>query len=186
MKPIGTAFISACAFCGALWQVAAWADCDATARRSTPTAHFQFLDGGASVLDKTTGLEWRRCPEGMAFKAGASAGHRKDHCTGTASQVSPTAAKMLPRMVNAGKLGGKADWRIPTLEELQSIVEKACQLPAVNPTVFPDTPVTWFRTRDSKKLASGGEAWGIGFGMGGYYVGMNTYAAVRLVRAGKR
>lgn len=180
MKSIGMIFTAAC---GALWLPAlALADCDAHAKQSTPTVQFKFVDGGASVLDTKTGLEWRRCPEGMTFTAGAAADHTQDHCTGSASQVSPTAATMLPRMVNAGKLGGKTDWRIPTLDELGSIVEDACQTPAINPTVFPDTPVTWFRTRDTKTLPSGGTVWGIGFGMGGYYVGMNSYGAVRLVR----
>jgi|GEM_PF-2879401 len=174
------------AICGALALPAiALADCDAAAKRSTPTADFEFRDGGASVLDKKAGLEWRRCPEGMRFAASPSGDHRQDHCTGTASQVSPSAAPMLLAAANAAKLGGKTDWRLPTLDELFSIVESACQLPAVNPEVFPDTPVTWFRTRDSNTLPTGGQVWGISFGMGGYYVGMNTSSAVRLVRGGK-
>jgi hypothetical protein len=71
------------------------------------------------------------------------------------------------------------------MDELASMVEDTCQIPAINTTVFPDTPVTWFWAAAPKDLPGGGKAWGIGFGAAGYYVGRNDYGAARLVRGGR-
>ena len=169
--------------CSSIWAADALADCDAKAKQSTPTTQFKFLSGGISVLDTKTGLEWQRCPEGMMFAAGKAVDRSLDSCMGTASTFNPTTIKMAAGKVNSSSgLDGQHDWRVPTMDELSSIVESACQIPAINPTVFPGTPVTWFWALQAKSLPSGGQAWGIGFGMGGYYVGNNNYGAVRLVR----
>ncbi len=170
--------------CAQMLVVDAHAACDDKIKRSTPDADFVFLTGGAVVQHKKTGLAWQRCPEGMTFVVRASAGHSRDTCRGTASTFTQEGARQLQARANAGTgRDGFTDWRIPGMEELASIVEDACQVPAVNARVFPDTPVTWFWADAPVVLPGGsGSAWGIGFGAGGYYVGQHGHGAVRLVR----
>jgi hypothetical protein len=60
---------------------------------------------------------------------------------------------------NAGGLAGQADWRIPNIKELGSIVEYQCHNPAINLAAFPDTPSAtyWSATpdpRDSRQARS--------------------------------
>lgn len=183
MKQIRGVLPAVLFLCAQLPLAAAYADCDAGAKRSTPSAGFDYLAGGAVVRGRGTGLEWQRCSEGMTFVAGKAADRSGDTCSGSAGAFNQDAATQIAAKVNAGAgRDGKKDWRLPTLDELSSIVEDACQMPAINPEVFPDTPVTWFWAATPKILPSGGTAWGVGFGMGGYYVGNNHYGAVRLVR----
>lgn len=161
----------------------AYADCDDNAKHSTPSADFEFLAHGATVRHTKTGLEWQRCPAGMEFTPGKAADHAQDACTGTAGIYTLERARQYLAKVNAGAgLDGKSDWRLPTMDELASIVEDACMAPAINTTVFPDTPVTWFWASAPKPLPAGGNALGIGFGAGGYYLGRDDNGAVRLVR----
>lgn len=171
-----------------LFWVDAHAACDDNAKRSTPTTDFEFLAHGAIVRHKKTGLEWQRCPEGMTFVAGTAVDHSQDTCRGSALAFTLENARQQQAKVNAGAgRDGQTDWRLPTMEELASIVEGACQIPAVNSVAFPDTPVTWFWAVSPKILSAGSaNAWGIGFGAGGYYVGRNDNGAVRLVRGTAR
>ncbi|MCR4301592.1 MAG: DUF1566 domain-containing protein [Sulfuricaulis sp.] len=173
--------------CVQLFWVNAHAACDASVKRSTPNTDFEFLARGAAVRHNKTGLVWQRCPEGMTFITGAAADHSRDTCGGMVSTFTLEGAKQLQAKVNAGAgREGATDWRIPAMEELVSIVEEACQVPAINTAVFPNTPVTWFWAASPKALPAGsGQAWGIGFGAGGYYTGRNDHGAVRLVHGAR-
>lgn len=169
--------------CAPMFLVDAHAECDAGIKRSTPNTDFKFMSRGMIVLHKKTGLEWQRCPEGMVLIASAAADHSRDACSGTASAFNLEGAGQHQAKVNAGEgRDGSKDWRLPAMDELASIVEDACQIPAINSMVFPDTPVTWFWAASPNS----GKAWGIGFGAGGYYVGRNDNGAVRLVRGPHR
>ncbi|MBS4095686.1 MAG: DUF1566 domain-containing protein [Sulfuricella sp.] len=85
---------------------------------TTPSADFTD-NGEGTVTHKTTGLVWKRCPEGQSFVASA--------CTGSAKAVTWQDAKSLA-----------ADgWRLPSIAELLSIVEREAQDPAINSAIFP-------------------------------------------------
>jgi len=98
-------------------------------RRSEPTAHVRCVRGGSpgvvprytisanEVTDRNTRLVWQRqvASEPLSF---ATANILCDEST----------------------QGGHADWRLPTLKEIQTIVEERFATPMIDPAVFPDTP----------------------------------------------
>jgi hypothetical protein len=87
--------------------------------------------------------------------------------------------------VNATNLCGHNDWRLPTADELQSIVDYGGSSPAIDPIAFPATPSSWFWS--ASPYVSGSDfAWYAVFGDGGVDGNSryNTYY-VRLVRAGQ-
>ena len=90
--------------------------------------------------------------------------------------------------VNAGAgLCGATDWRMPTQNELMSIVDYGRVNPAIDPTYFPNTPAShfWSASADASSSLSS-FAWHVYFGNGNAF-GYFKYAPdqVRLVRAGQ-
>ncbi len=78
-------------------------------------------------------------------------------------------------------LGGQSDWRVPTLTELQTLVDESLQDPASDPT-FPDTPNDYVWT-SSVYVPDNSQAWVVRFSDGytWYYV-LSDVHSVRCVR----
>jgi hypothetical protein len=95
-----------------------------------------------------------------------------------------TDAEGLIQAVNAEKLCGKTDWRLPSLEELRGLVDYGIALPGptIDTTFFPNTRsgAYWSGSGDGKKLH---EAWAVFFSDGEVYnPDRGNRYAVRLVR----
>lgn len=149
----------------------------ALAASTTPTS--DFIDNGdGTVLHKTTGLTWKRCSEGQTW---------------TGAVCSGTAQKYLWSQANALTSGG---WRLPTIAELVTIVERDNLNPALNTTIFPSTPDVFWSV--SAAVGVSEYAWGVHFGAGiektyrtenSYYyyddTSVKVVASVRLVRGGQ-
>ena len=128
---------------------------------------------GQEVTDTRTGLIWRRCAEGMAFKGNT--------CTGNPTAYSHEAA--LQRATREATRTG-LDWRLPNVKELSSLVDRSRSGPAIDSKAFPATPSEWFWS-SSPYVGNASSAWFVYFGDGN--VGSNyrgSYLAVRLVRGG--
>ncbi len=87
----------------------------------TPPQRFEIR--GETAVDRTTGLEWRRCSLGLRWSEG--------RCSGEAVHLGLEAARSAARAEGDG-------WRLPTAQELDGILETACTQPAIDPEVFPD------------------------------------------------
>lgn len=154
--------------------------CPAHLAPTTPDAHFQDAGPGL-VLHQPTGLIWKRCSEGQTWDPAEKT------CQGEPQKFRWEDAQAHIQALNAqadpASRLGHTDWRMPTLRELQSIVEYACRAPAINLQQFPKTggwlywsatPVTGF-TR---------YAWGVYFEQGNtYWYSQRLNQRMRLVRS---
>jgi hypothetical protein len=112
-----------------------------------------------TVLDNDTGLIWQR----NVHTTSIIWDNAKQYC----SDLS---------------LGGSNDWRLPTIHELQTIMDVRLYNPAIDPAAFPNTPPEQFWS-SSLYAGNPGSAWFahfIGFDVATASVG-NSYR-VRCVR----
>jgi len=117
---------------------------------TSPDSSFIIHNDG-TVTQKTTGLMWMRCDLGQKWD-GAS-------CTEAASFFTWNEAL---NKADLEKFAGYTDWRLPNKNELESIVEERCVLPAVNTGVFPATP-TEFHWTSTPYVGLGTGVWSVGF-----------------------
>jgi hypothetical protein len=102
--------------------------CNTGVLQTTPDERFA-IHGDGTVTDMQTGLMWKRCSEGQS---GMDCENGSTINTFDWQQALDQAA--------AATDAGYQDWRLPNIKELESIVEARCYDPAVNLTVFPNTP----------------------------------------------
>jgi hypothetical protein len=141
---------------------------------TTPTADFT-VHGDGTVTHKRTGLMWKQCVEGASGV---------DCASGTVSTFTWQAAL---QHAEQHSFAGYADWRLPNVKELSSIVERSCYDPAINLSVFPNDSIREFLS--GSPFASDAEiAWIIDLeygGAGGHYRSIDSRFGVRLVRGGQ-
>ena len=140
---------------------------------TTPTNRFTVNNNG-TVSDTQTGLMWKTCSEGQ----------NGTDCSGgsAATYTWKLALQQAQTINNGGGFAGYSDWRVPNVKELVSITEKQCTEPAINLTVFPNTPSVWFWS--SSPGAYGSDvAWHVSFSYGySSYNSKDGGYSVRLVR----
>lgn len=140
------------------------------------TPHYT-VNGDGTVTDTKTGLMWKQCPEGISGK---------DCATGKADKFKWQYALDKAKAINDGEgYAGHKDWRVPTIEELMSIINTNVKDPTIDSAAFPNTPfdaIYWSSTLtdDSQNVACAGfsigkRLWTFKFDM----------AYLRLVRGGE-
>ncbi len=146
--------------------------CRSDIAASTKSSRFT-VHGDGTVADSLTGLTWKRCSEG---RSGNSCEN------GTAVTLDWEGAQ---KTAASSTFAGKKDWRLPTMGELDSIVEYQCTMPAVNATVFPATPAANFWSA-SPYAGYANAAWNLNFNDGVHdSCSKNFQLYLRLVRGGK-
>ena len=140
----------------------AYAYCNPSIPKSTPTNRFTILNGGSEVKDNATGLIWQRCSIGQTWNING--------CGAEAKKLTWHEA-----LKEAHALGN--GYRLPNIRELTSIVEVSCY-PTINTTIFPNTVSDFYWS--SSPYANGSfYTWGVNFYGGrtggnytvdGYYV----------------
>lgn len=143
-------------------------------RPSNPTGAYGI--GLGVIIDSRSGLMWDLCSWGQSGPNCA---------TNTASEITWQQALMVPAAANTSLYRGYADWRLPNIKELRSLIESCSRNPATNDTVFPATPA-WYFWSNSASTLNADYAWGVHFGGGQatLLVRSDVYH-VRLVRAGR-
>ncbi len=132
-----------------------------------------YIDqGNGTVTHTPTSLVWQRCAVGQTWTGST--------CSGTASTFTGDAAKVL-----TSTFAGQTDWRVPTEEELLSLVDYSRYSPAINPTLFPNTSASYFWSA-SADAYSFSYAWSVRFDDGSAWNSDKSHAyQVRFVRAGQ-
>ncbi len=116
-------------------------ECRPTAS-STPLSKFRIDAFKGVVTDKRTGLMWQRCSLGQTWN------QQKKNCEGRPSSWAFEKALI---EVDQNRWGGYSNWRLPTVKELKSLVDKRCQNPAINLSLFPNSTSRWYWTKYSGK-----------------------------------
>lgn len=160
-----------------------------SSRESSSSTSGQYrINGDGTVTDTKTGLMWKRCSEGQSG----------DTCSGEAAKYKWDDA--MSKFRSGVSFAGYSDWRMPTREELRTLVycsngtpqetawDKRCgkdgeyQYPTINQTAFPNTRSFYWSS--TEKDAS--YAWLVDFYGGyGYWNYRVDDDAVRLVRSGQ-
>ncbi len=128
-----------------------------------------------TVTHAITGLTWKRCAEGQSWDGNSKS------CTGNAFTF--TFEQTKPLMSN---FAGKSDWRLPTIAELKTIVEREKLNPTIHSAAFPNTSshLFWSSSVPASELIG---AWVVDFFYGGNFAGNKDTKSsqVRLVRSGR-
>lgn len=109
------------------------------------------------------GLTWRRCVEGTSWN--------NNRCEGTPTQFKYSEAVAWASAMNAnGTYGGYRDWRVPTLMELQTLLQlngdPPPYLPATEFETIHNPPVDWARPFWTSTTSGDLTYWGVDFGLG--------------------
>lgn len=141
--------------------------------RGCSNTNSEFIDNkDGTITDVKTNLTWQRCSIGQSWNALSST------CNGIALTFNNADSIKLK-----SNIAGKNDWRLPTIEELQSIVDYEKYIPALNTSIFPNTPSDNGYWSSSSRAENSDEGWHLHFDHG-YFVTTKKFNKeyVRLVR----
>lgn len=149
-----------------------------------PFPRFKVSNG--TVYDEKSGLMWKQCHEG---RTGPQCSEPSIPGFST-NMTSPSEFANWLSIVNdkPDTLGaGFTDWRIPTVKELASLVDRCIEsptAPAINISVFPESkPIKYISS--TAKANHSNSYWYVDFAGGAVAFGPPNYQYLRLVRAGQ-
>lgn len=144
---------------------------------SSPTERFTD-NGDGTVTDTASGLMWMRCALGQDWTGGT--------CNGDAQRYAWASTQPAADAVNASGEHFFSDWRVPGLRDLAMIVERECQNPRINLTVFPNTASAFFWTQSTPEQGAEDRAYALSFGPEGVEAHAKTLSHhLRLVRTAR-
>ena len=96
-------------------------------------------NGDGTISDAQTGLMWSKCSYGQPYD-GTDTDNDGLICDGSPAFDNWQQAFAWAEDSNANVDYGYSDWRLPNIKELSSIVDFGSTRPAINQSVFPNTP----------------------------------------------
>jgi len=163
LKYVSNPSLVAAAMC-LVFALPAAAQTGAGAAEPTPTQLRQF-----TIRDSEHNLEWLRCSAGQVWNGYTCIGNPRMLSLKEAEQ----AVLLAQRELGAG-------WRLPTVDELRTLVCKKCEPPKIDTRLYPNTAAAPYWT-GSKNSMSVGRYWTVNF-YTGYAFGRNTSEMARYVR----
>ena len=140
-------------------------------------ANPRYVINGGEVYDKKTDLTWQRCSVGQHWKNDVG-------CVGIVKRFT----------FEQASLQGSGQWRVPTREELATLIDHqkadAHQSPTIDEVAFPDMDggalYYWTSQRYSNSTGAAADGWYVYFRNGdvGQFLSSNP-EPVRLVRDGR-
>jgi len=134
--------------------------CDTSKSETAPMSRFS-ADAKGAVKDTRLNKTWLRCAIGMRWNGNT--------CEGQTLTYRWNDALSVIEEMNQKKVAGRSNWRLPTVDELESITEKRCFKPAINLEAFPYSPESGFWT-DTRSEGVQPRAWVVHFLNGKRYV----------------
>jgi hypothetical protein len=156
---------------------------------ATPCAADRFVDNGETVSDNLTGLMWEK-KDDLDGARNSSDPHDADNPYTWSNTGEPgdgsAFTSFLSSLNGGGCFAGECDWRLPTRDELQTILSEAqpcVTSPCIDPVFGPTAPsVYWSSTSDAMCPT---DAWSVDFNDGSVYgPDKSTSYAARAVRGG--
>lgn len=131
------------------------------------------------VMDKATSLMWLRCSVGQKWDGQTCIGSVNTY---TYDQGQPL--RIARELAHKYRWGGYSDWRLPTVQELMTLVKLEQKPTTINTEVFPNTsPIRYWSASIEDNLLSRDDWWTVDFSNGdeeaSFYLGT---CAVRLAR----
>ena len=96
-----------------------------------------YISRGYYVIDLKNKIEWMTCPVGMVWK--------ENTCIGEAKKYE---LKFIPKIIELANNQLEGNWRLPSRDELESLICQECQKVKINLKIFPKTPPEPFWTKD--------------------------------------
>ncbi|MDM8541732.1 DUF1566 domain-containing protein [Desulfococcaceae bacterium HSG9] len=129
------------------------------------TNRFQKIKNGQVIKDRATGLMWQQA--------------------GSSKYMKYKTAQQYVKKLNRNNFAGYDDWRLPTIDELTSLLTKTKQNGGLYFSSIFNRKQVWCRSSDTVK-GSSGSAWDVSFHLGSVtYFSFGSGCYVRLVRAGQ-
>lgn len=148
--------------------LANFAVADCTSSDAEPNARGRYSLQNDVVIDKKTNLTWARCSVGQRWSEESAA------CTGAPHKSTYDEAIGATRPVG---------WRIPTPEELKTLVHGGCENPSIDSSIFPGTAPDPYWAVDDVGCWIVNFGPGVTYGPNSYLCGYGNVSAVRLIRA---
>jgi len=105
----------------------------------------QFFNDGLTVRDVRNGVNWLRCTVGQTWN------YDTEKCEGEIVKLNHTEIEQARKQASE-QLGGT--WRLPTLDELESLVCENCEKPKINEKYFPGISPEAYWTQTKNRLAT--------------------------------
>lgn len=154
-------------------------NCNISIAETAPNSRFQD-NGDGTVTDLRYNLMWKRCSEELS-------GNLCETSNAILSSGSPTdfvwqdGLAHIEHLNGSGGFAQHTDWRLPNRKELESLLELACNAPAINLSIFPNTPNSFYWS-SSRFPSNTSFVWGVDFTDGLVFPSFSTQAPIRLVR----